>query len=54
MGNDDKDEDYTVKKKKKKKNSTKDNCLLHCRDDCNFDEIVKFSEISWKVSFDYN
>ena len=51
------DEDYVVERKKKKKVSTVHNCLLHCRIDCDSDEIVKFSEISWKVSrvfFDFD
>ena len=44
------DEEYLVKRKRKKKTSTKENCVLHCREDCNFDDIVKFSETSLTVS----
>ena len=44
------DEEYSVKRKRKKKTSTKENCVLHCREDCNFDDIVKFSETSLTVS----
>ena len=42
------DEEYSVKSKRKKKTLTKENCLLHYRDD--FNDIVKFSEPSWTVS----
>lgn len=38
------DGEHPVKKKKLKKPSTKESCLFH------FDEIVEFSETSWKVS----
>ena len=45
---DEQDEEYSVKSKRKKKTLTKENCLLHYRDD--FNDIVKFSETSWTVS----
>ena len=45
---DEQDEEYSVKNKRKKKTLTKENCLLHYRDD--FSDIVKFSETSWTVS----
>ena len=41
---DEQDEEYSVKRKRKKKTSTKGNCLLHYREDCDSDDIVKFSE----------
>ena len=41
---------YEVAKKKKKKQSITKNCLLHCRQDCGSDDIVKFSERSLEVS----
>ena len=47
---DEQDEEYSVKIKRKKKIPTKENCLLHCHEDCDFDDIVKFSEASWTVS----
>ena len=34
---DEQDEEYSVKRKRKKKTLTKENCLLHCREDCDFD-----------------
>ena len=40
---DEQDKEYSVKRKRKKK-SLKENCLLHCREDCDFDDTVKFSE----------
>lgn len=43
------DWEHPVKKKKLKKPSTKESCLFHCRKECDFDEIVEFSE-TWKVS----
>ena len=42
-------EEYSVKRKRKKKTSTKENCLLHCREDCDFHDIVKFSETSLTI-----
>ena len=45
-----KDEEYSVQRKRKKKTSTKENCLLHCREDCDFHDIVKFSETSLTIS----
>ena len=47
---DEQDEEYSVKSKRKKKTLTKENCLFHYRDDCGFNDIVKFSETSWTVS----
>ena len=44
------DERERRKTSRKKKTSTKENCLLHCREDCNFDDIVIFSETSLTVS----
>ena len=43
-------EEYSVKRKKKKKTSTKESCLLHCHEDFDFNDIVKFSETSLSVS----
>ena len=45
---DEQDEEYSVKSKRKKKTLTKENCLLHYRDD--FNDIVKFAETSCTVS----
>ena len=47
---DEQDEEYSVKSKRKKKTSTKENYLLHCREDCDFDDIMKLSKTSWIVS----
>ena len=47
---DEQDEEYSVKSKRKKKTLTKENCLLHCHEDCDFDDIMKLSETSWTVS----
>ena len=47
---DEQGEEYSVKSKRKKKTSTKENCLPHCREDWDFDDIVKFSETSWTIS----
>lgn len=43
-------EEYSVKRKKKKKTSTKESCLLHCHEDFDFNDIVKFWETSLTVS----
>jgi len=46
------DEDFVSRSMvvKKKKISTADNCLVHCRVESCFDEIISFTEVSWKVS----
>ena len=46
------DEDFvsTSNVVKKKKTSTADKCLVHCREESFFDEIISFTEVSWKVS----
>ena len=41
---DEQDKEYSVKRKRKRKKSLKENCLFHCREDCDFDDTVKFSE----------
>ena len=46
---DEQDEEYSVKRKRKKK-TTKKPCLLHCREDCDFEDLVKFSETSLTVN----
>ena len=40
---DEQDQEYSVKRKRKKKTLTKENCLLHCREDCDFDIDIKFT-----------
>ena len=45
------DEDFVSKcDVKKKRVSTVDKCLVHCREDSSFEEIISFTLVSWKVS----
>lgn len=48
------DKEYIPERKKVTKGPTEKVCLVHCRDECKTYDIVKFSEICWKVSVKMN